>query len=272
MADGSDYPNYFLTIPSWPSSEEDQAKLVHFEKPAPESESDDEVSSLPKPHVTFETAFKKLAEGDIFADSLEGTVISVDFQNLQKWEDLEYDGPEEKREDYPRPPLKDFLLKDQKLQALFEFLMAAPAEVLDAQFALARKQGATFSFSQAATDAGAPASTPVLASRPADAPPLWAERTTGREVSPVDWIRKFYGNKDPINWDPMGLTRKKLGGLDYPLYLAFAKWIKRYPADNFDSPALSRPRATSKEEALQRRLDVERQASQRYREAKMSNT
>jgi hypothetical protein len=270
MADGSGYPNYFLTIPSWPSSSEDEEKLFPFETTAPESESDDEVSSLPKPHVTFETAFKKLAEGDIFADSLEGTVISVDFRNLQNWEDLGYAGPEEEREFYLRPPLKDFLLKDQKLQALFEFLMAAPEEMLDAQVELARKHGATFSFSQAATDAGVPASTPVLAQHPVDAPPLWAERTTGREVSPVAWIRMHYGNKDPNpdNWDPMGLTSSDLRQSDRALYQAYASWISRKSSDGLDLPKLTPITFGDPAEQLEYKRKIERMAETRYRAKK----
>ena len=178
-------------------------------------------------------------EGRIEPEHGEEPSIDFDFENyleeipgtpssnlLFRW-DCDYDYPEEQRDFYFDRPLIDLLLKEQKLQALFEFLVAAPAEVLDAQVEFARKQGATFSFSQAATDAGVPASSSVFAPRPAAAPPRWAERTTGREVSPVDWIKMHYGNKDPQNWQAMGLTRDMLRQIDRPLYQAFGTFFSR---------------------------------------------
>lgn len=100
-------------------------------------------------------------------------------------------------------------------------------------------------------------------------PALWAKRTTGREVSPAKFIRTHYGQtREDNTWDPMGLTRTVLGQIDYPLYLAFATWIKRHPEDVFDNPPAPRPRAESKEEALARRLESEQGASRRYRQRK----
>ena len=166
-------------------------------------------------------------------------IVEFPVKDLPRGDSLEYPDGERERGLKPKPPRKEYLLKDQRLQALFEFLMAAPAEVLNAQVEFARKQGATFSFSQAATDAGVPASTPVLAPRPVDAPPLWAERTTGREVSPVAWIRMHYGNKEPDNWEPMGLTRADLADLDQPLYKAYAQWIGRHADEALRLPTKS---------------------------------
>jgi len=203
-------------------------------------------------------------------DSNTRSVLQVDLSHLSTdWLPDLTKGPklgdtewEEKRELDTRPPLKRDLTLEKR-DFVIQFLKDAKPETLERFFNLAVEEaGALIPEAESAS--------PTPASRPADAPPLWAERTTGREMSPVGWIKMHYGNRDPDNWQAMGLTRKKLGDLDYPLYLAFAKWIKRYPADNFDSPALSRPRATSKEEALQRRLDGERQASQRYRETRTS--
>lgn len=191
--------------------------------------------------------------------------ISTDWpQNLPYDQESYYDEPEEKRELDPRPPLKRDLSLEKR-DFVIQFLKAAKPETLEKFFNLAVEEAGAIP-----TDLDTSKAAPTTPPRPADAPPLWVERTTGREVSPALWIKMHYGNKDPDNWDALGLTRKKLGGLDYPLYIAFAKWIKRYPADNFDSPALSRPRATSKEEALQRRLDVERKASERYRKTRFS--
>jgi len=238
MADGSDYSNYILTIPLWPSSEADQKKLIISERISSELSSNS--AEHDTPHVTFETAFKKLAEGDIFEDKLEAIAIRVDFQNLQNWEDLGYNSFEEKREFYLEPPLIDTVSdeqKEKKLGELFEFLSSAPEEVVDALVALAQKKGATFSFTQAAADASQiAATTPLLSSHPADTPPLWAERTTGREVSPLDWIKMHYGP-----WLQRGiLSRPLLGKLDPALYEAHAKWSKRNPTiDDLKIPTKS---------------------------------
>ena len=84
-------------------------------------------------------------------------------------------------------------------------------------------------------------------------PALWSERTTGRQVSPADFIRQHYGRtREDGTWDPMGLTRADLLH-DKPLYLAFAQWLKRHPEDDFD-PASRRKlvRYTDPEEAVAR--------------------
>ena len=59
-------------------------------------------------------------------------------------------------------------------------------------------------------------------SLPTKAPALWAERKTGREVSPVDFIHQHYGP-----WLGKGLTRAHIGQLDKPLYTALAGWVGR---------------------------------------------
>lgn len=115
----------------------------------------------------------------------------------------------------------------QRLTALIKFLKAASPEVIAEHIALAEeKQGASFEFSKAAEKTSAP--------RPADAPPLWAERKagwnkpTGQKTSPVLWIKMHYGNKDVDNWDSMGLTRKDLLYFDSKLYYAYSQWIGRH--------------------------------------------
>ena len=89
---------------------------------------------------------------------------------------------------------------------------------------------------------------PENASLPTEAPALWAERTSGREVSPSDFIRLHYGA-----WIENGLTRAHIKTLDEPLYNAFAQWIRRHPEDDFD-PDAKRKRQPYKdpEEAVDR--------------------
>lgn len=99
--------------------------------------------------------------------------------------------------------------------------------------------------------------------------PLWAERTTGREVSPVDFIKMHYGRSDPDGtWDSLGLTRAELRQRDRKLYQAYAAWIspKRHPEDDLKLPKDTPERFSSPEEALEHKLKISRAASARYRE------
>lgn len=124
----------------------------------------------------------------------------------------------------------DTMCREKKINELCELLKERPVEEIDGFIELARSgNSATMltSFVNAST-LGRPGSSSAV--QPIDGPPLWAERTTGREVSPVDWIKLHYGNKDKENWDAMGLTRADLR-LDMPLYLALAKWLKRNPEE-----------------------------------------
>ena len=62
------------------------------------------------------------------------------------------------------------------------------------------------------------------------APLLWADRTTGREVSPAEFIKLHYGEtaKDG-SWDGKGITRADLKLTDIGLYNAYAQQIRRNP-------------------------------------------
>lgn len=57
---------------------------------------------------------------------------------------------------------------------------------------------------------------------PNHAPALWSKRKTGRDVSPIDFIRQYYGE-----WLNQGLTRNSLRRLDRDLYQAFSAQISR---------------------------------------------
>ena len=64
----------------------------------------------------------------------------------------------------------------------------------------------------------------------ADSPTLWANRTTGREVSPAAFIKLHYGKMNGDgSWDNLGLSRSKLQYLDLPLYNAYAQQVRRNP-------------------------------------------
>lgn len=66
-------------------------------------------------------------------------------------------------------------------------------------------------------------------------PALWAKRTTGREVTAVDFIREHFGSVR--EWTPMeGLTRSALSRLDPDLASAYATWINRHPEDTLPIP------------------------------------
>ncbi len=69
---------------------------------------------------------------------------------------------------------------------------------------------------------------------PKVAPTNWVERTTGRDVSPVAFIKMHYGITDSDgNWDSLGLTRKHLNKIDPELSSAYASWVRpgRHPED-----------------------------------------
>ena len=148
--------------------------------------------------------------------------ISTDWpQNLTNEQELGDTEWEEKRELDTRPPLKrDLSLK--KRDFVIQFLKDAKPETLEKFFNLAVEEAGAVP-----TDLDASKAAPTTPPRPADEPPLWAERTTGREVSPVDWIKMHYGNKDPKNWQAMGLTRDVLRRIDRPLYQAFGTFFSR---------------------------------------------
>lgn len=137
---------------------------------------------------------------------------------------LDYDDLKEKREFDLGPPLKPALPLD-KLDFVIQFLKNSKPETLEKFFNLATEESGAIPAGLDVSKAEPAAQSPAPC--PADTPPLWAERTTGREVSPVDWIKAHYGNKDPYNWDPMGLTRDVLAEVDPPLARAYAKMISR---------------------------------------------
>lgn len=90
--------------------------------------------------------------------------------------------------------------------------------------------------------------------------PQWAERTTGREVTPVDWIKMHYGRMIDGEWDPDGLTQADIGRSDPKLYHAYIARIRRLPEENLGLPVEPRTQAMNPEEAL----EMKRKASRDY--------
>jgi len=108
---------------------------------------------------------------------------------------------------------------------------------------------------------------------PEKAPALWAERTTGRKVSPVEFICRHYGNRsgDRAKWEPEGLTRADISRLDAPLYQAYATWIRRHPEQTLSLPTAPRTALVGPADAVRFKRDLGKAATAKYRARKMSS-
>lgn len=111
-----------------------------------------------------------------------------------------------------------------------------------------------------------PKAPPNTLSLPTVAPALWSERTTGREVSPAGWIKKYYGRWIGVEG---GLTRRMIADLDFPLSQAYAQWIRRHPEDNFFGPQKKYRRYADVEEAAKAKRAQSQAASKKYRESRL---
>lgn len=70
-----------------------------------------------------------------------------------------------------------------------------------------------------------------LATRPpGKAPELWSNRTSGREVSPADFVKSVYHD-----WLET-ISLRYLGHVDPALYNAYNVWINRHPEDDLKLP------------------------------------
>lgn len=89
---------------------------------------------------------------------------------------------------------------------------------------------------------------------PDKAPALWADRTTGRNVSPVEFICQHYGNRsgDRATWEPQGLMRADIKRLDKALYQAYASWVRpgRHPEEDLGLPTQPRTKITTETDAV----------------------
>ena len=93
--------------------------------------------------------------------------------------------------------------------------------------------------------------------------PLWENRTSGREVSPPDFIKQHYGKWENGEWDRDGLTSAALNRSNRKLYLVYAQWIKRHPEDDLNLPKRPRNKITNAEEAVERHREASRRSYHR---------
>jgi hypothetical protein len=96
-----------------------------------------------------------------------------------------------------------------------------------------------------------------LASREKVAP-LWSKRTTGREVSPVDWIKMHYGRMVDGVWDADGLAQADISRLDRKLYDAYISRVRRLPEEDLGLPAEPRKKIIDPGIALERKREGDR--------------
>lgn len=99
-----------------------------------------------------------------------------------------------------------------------------------------------------------------------DAPALWSDRTTGREVSPAEFIRANYGIlKEDGSWDPDGVTRADIRKSDLPLYNAYSQQVKRNPDQAIENLPSQPSLIDDPMEAIERRRAASREWKRRNR-------
>lgn len=89
--------------------------------------------------------------------------------------------------------------------------------------------------------------------------PKWEDRTTGREVTPIDFIKANYGIlKEDGTWDANGLTTKDIWENDTTLYNSYIQRIRRKPKEALDLPKESYITTGSAEDILEGRRKKDR--------------
>jgi len=162
--------------------------------------------------------------------------LSIKLGNLQARPRLSYDLRGEKGERVTNPPPKPDVGPAEKKRLLLAFCKSADGPAIDEAFALLE--------SKALLKAPEPGDDGL----PLTAPALWEERTTGRKVSPADFIREHYAP-----WLGKGLTRAHIGNIDRKLYDAYAQQVKRKPGEAIvDLPSEVKIKRDDPVEALDR--------------------
>lgn len=82
---------------------------------------------------------------------------------------------------------------------------------------------------------------------------LWADRTTGREVTPIDWIKMHYGRIVNGEWESDGLTQADISRSDRKLYDAYIARIRRSPEEDLELPKTPKPRIADADVHLEHR-------------------
>lgn len=93
-----------------------------------------------------------------------------------------------------------------------------------------------------------------------DAAPQWADRTTGREVTPIDWIKIHYGRMVDGEWNSNGLTQADISRSDRKLYDAYIARIRRLPEEDLELPKTPKPRIADADSNLEHRRAMRRAA------------
>lgn len=93
--------------------------------------------------------------------------------------------------------------------------------------------------------------------------PQWAGRKTGREVTPIDWIKMHYGHMVDDEWDSQGLTQADLSRSDRKLYDAYIARIRRLPKEDLGLPKEPRNKIIDAEKALERKRKLDRTYARR---------
>lgn len=177
--------------------------------------------------------------------------LSIKLGNLQQRPRLSYDLRGEKGERLTSPPPKPDVAPAEKKRLLLAFCKSADGPAIEEAFALL--EGKALLKTPEPGDDGLPLT----------APALWEERTTGRKVSPADFIRTHYAP-----WIGNGLTRAHIGQLDRPLYMAYARQVSRTPASTItELPSEERLKRDDPVEALERIRAQTRASVSRIRNA-----
>ena len=196
-----------------------------------------------------------------------GLPRASDRLNLNQKRALEFEIPFEKEYDRGvgskgehNPPLK-LRVPDFDTQGFLDFIRkeASKSDIDDAAMSIAEQQPELLRQFQASANEAA--LTENEQGLPLIAPALWEERSSGREVSPADFVRIHY---EP--WLGNGLTRAHLGKLDEKLYAAYARQISRSPDKALkELPSEPRQKRVDPEEALQRIRDQTRASVAKHR-------
>ncbi len=172
--------------------------------------------------------------------------------------------------------IKEGVLSEDCLQGEFDFvgsIIRGPDGLLYCEIDGERRILAEFAVEAASKDpAGTDAQTLYLDEdggievpvdddgMPLRAPELWKDRKTGREVTPVDFIRKYYGPWLGGGGSGACLSRAVLHRLDLPLYNAYVARIRRQPTEDLKLPTEARETISDPAQAMERRRRLQRDA------------
>lgn len=82
--------------------------------------------------------------------------------------------------------------------------------------------------------------------------PKWADRKSGREVTPVDFIKTHYGKiNEDSSWDSDGLTGGQLKENDELLYSNYYRTIRKYPEQDLGIPIRQRSKSPDPEKLME---------------------